>query len=114
MAGVTLVAAAMIGGHGPGAPHGGSWPAAMLLSGAAWLVVVSRFNVAVQTAVPAWVRARVLAVYMLVFAGGFSAGSAVWGTVATHQSLPAALLCSALALGLQTPGRHPLPGEPGR
>ena len=67
---------------------------------AAWLVVVSLFNVAIQIAVPAWVRARVLAVYMLVFAGGFSAGSAVWGAIATHQSLKAALLCSAGGLGL--------------
>ena len=72
--------------------------AAMLLSGAAWLVVVSSFNVAVQTAVPAWIRARALAVYMLAFAGGLSAGSVLWGAVATHRSIRAALLYSALAL----------------
>ncbi|HZE21032.1 MAG TPA: MFS transporter, partial [Desulfobaccales bacterium] len=48
---------------------------AMVLSGAAWLVMLSLFNVAIQIAVPGWVRARVLAVYMLVFGGGLSAGS---------------------------------------
>lgn len=72
--------------------------AAMLLSGAAWLVVFSSFNVAVQTAVPAWIRARALSVYMLVFAGGLSAGSVLWGAVATHRSIREALLISALAL----------------
>jgi MFS family permease len=75
---------------------------AMLFSGCTWLVMVSIFNVAIQIAVPAWVRARVLAVYMLVFAGGLSGGSAAWGAVATHQGLKPALLYSAggLVLGL--------------
>ena len=99
LAGVTLLAAAMIVVTAL-VPHMAALVAAMVLSGAAWLVTVSIFNVAIQIAVPAWVRARVLAVYMLVFAGGFSAGSAAWGMVATHQSLKAALLCSAGGLGL--------------
>ncbi len=83
---------------------------AMLLSGAAWLVVVSSFNVAVQTAVPGWIRARALAVYMLAFAGGLSVGSVIWGAVASHQSIRAALLYSALALlvSLLTALRYPL------
>ena len=99
LGGVTLIAAAMIAVTAL-VPHMAALVAAMVFSGAAWLVVVSLCNVAIQIAVPAWVRARVLAVYMLVFAGGFSAGSAVWGTVATHQSLKAALLWSAGGLGL--------------
>ena len=99
LGGVTLIAAAMIAVTAL-VPHMAALVAAMVFSGAAWLVVVSLCNVAIQIAVPAWVRARVLAVYMLVFAGGFSAGSAIWGTVATHQSLKAALLWSAGGLGL--------------
>ena len=99
LGGVTLIAAAMIAVTAL-VPHMAALVTAMVFSGAAWLVVVSLCNVAIQIAVPAWVRARVLAVYMLVFAGGFSAGSAVWGTVATHQSLKAALLWSAGGLGL--------------
>ena len=76
--------------------------AAMFLAGTAWLALVSSFNFAVQTAVPAWIRARVLAVYMVIFAGTLSLGSAVWGAVANHQGLKATLLYSALgtALGL--------------
>jgi MFS family permease/quinol monooxygenase YgiN len=73
---------------------------AMFLSGAAWLVLLSSFNVAVQTAVPSWIRARALAVYMLVFAGGLAGGSAAWGAVASHGSLRTALLLSALGLVL--------------
>lgn len=37
----------------------------MLLSGAAWIAVLSSLQVAAQTSVPAWVRARALAVYIL-------------------------------------------------
>jgi MFS family permease len=101
LAGMTLLAAAMIAVVAL-VPHMSAMVVAMVLSGAAWLVMLSTFNVAIQIAVPAWVRARVLAVYMLVFAGGLSGGSAAWGAVATHQGLKAALLYSAagLALGL--------------
>ena len=35
---------------------------AMLLSGAAWIAVLSNLQVAAQTSVPAWVRARALSV----------------------------------------------------
>jgi MFS family permease len=69
--------------------------ATMVFSGVGWLVTLSLFNVAVQIAVPGWVRARVLAVYMLVFAAGLSGGSAIWGALASHQGLKPALLYSA-------------------
>jgi hypothetical protein len=49
-------------------------------------------------------------VYMLVFAGGFSVGSAIWGAVATHQNLKVSLLYSAggLGLGLLAAIRYPV------
>jgi hypothetical protein len=59
------------------------------------MVLMSTFMVAVQTAVSAWVRARAQAVYMLVLQGGMAAGSAVWGAVASHTGIPAALLAAA-------------------
>jgi len=71
---------------------------AMVAGGVAWMTIMSTFNVAVQTAVPAWVRARALAIYMLVFQGGMAAGSALWGTVATHRSIPLALQYAAVGL----------------
>jgi MFS family permease len=94
LAGTTIIAAAMIVVTAL-VPHLAALVAAMVFSGASWLVMLSLFNVAIQIAVPAWVRARVLAVYMLVFAGSLSGGSAVWGAVTSHQGLKAALLYAA-------------------
>ena len=109
LAGMTLLAAAMIAVVAL-VPQMSALVVAMVLSGAAWLVMLSTFNVAIQIAVPAWVRARVLAVYMLVVAGSLSSGSAGWGAVATHQGLKAALLYSAggLVLGLLALLRYPI------
>jgi Transmembrane secretion effector len=58
----------------------------LLLSGAASITVVSVTNVLVQTMSPEWVRARVLAVFLLVTQGGLSAGSAIWGVIASRAS----------------------------
>lgn len=33
---------------------------------------------------PSWVRARVMAIYLLVFTGSLAAGSALWGFIATR------------------------------
>ncbi|HEY0430225.1 MAG TPA: MFS transporter, partial [Pyrinomonadaceae bacterium] len=71
---------------------------AMIAAGIAWMSLMSSFNVSVQTIVPSWVRARVLAIYMLVFFGSMALGSAVWGVVATHIGLSEALLCAAGAM----------------
>src|SRR5205823_3858209 len=57
---------------------------AMVAGGVAWLLIMSNLNVAAQTVLPSWVRARGLAVYLLVFQGGLAAGSAVWGLVAAQ------------------------------
>lgn len=83
----------------------------MLLSGAAWIAVLSSLQVAAQTSVPGWVRARALAVYILVFFGSMAAGGTLWGLVASRASIPFALLCAAalLALGLLVALRFHLP-----
>ena len=76
---------------------------AMVGAGAAWLAVLTSFNVATQTAVPRWVRARALAVYLLVFQGGLAAGSALWGVAAARLGERAALLAAAAACGMGVP-----------
>jgi MFS family permease len=83
---------------------------AMVLGGIAWMALMSSFNISVQTVVPAWVRARALAIYLLVFFGGMAIGSALWGAVATRLGIPTALLCAALAMlaGLLAALRYPL------
>lgn len=72
--------------------------AVMIFGGVAWMVLMSSFNIGVQALVPAWVRARVLAIYLLIFFGGMALGSAFWGMVATRIGISDALLSAAAAL----------------
>jgi predicted MFS family arabinose efflux permease len=72
---------------------------ASLLAGAAWIASLSSLNVSAQVALPEWVRARGLAVFVTVFFGSLSLGSVVWGELATLAGLtPALLLAAAGAL----------------
>ena len=83
---------------------------AMIGAGLAWMSLMSSFNVIVQTIVPRWVRARVLAIYMLVFFGGMAIGSAFWGAVATRVGVSEALLFASAAMiaGLAAAYFYPL------
>ncbi len=68
----------------------------MLIGGAAWISFISLFNVQVLNRAPDWVRARVLAVSMLVFQGAVAAGSATWGAAAVRIGLNKALLFAGI------------------
>src|SRR5213593_275831 len=83
---------------------------AMMLGGVAWIAMMASLNGAAQTAVPAWVRARALSIYLLVFQGGLGVGSALWGLAAQHVGVSIALASSAAAaiLGLAAILRWPL------
>ncbi len=70
--------------------------AAMLVTGVAWLSVVSSLMTATQTALPGWVRARGLAFFWVAFTGGMAAGSALWGQIASWIGIPAALTVAAV------------------
>ncbi|HYT25397.1 MAG TPA: MFS transporter, partial [Actinomycetota bacterium] len=72
--------------------------AAMLAAGLAWVSVLTSFNVATRAAVPRWVQARALAVYLLVFQGGLALGSLVWGLAAARLGDTGALLLAVAAL----------------
>jgi MFS family permease len=84
--------------------------AVLFVGGGAWIALMSSYNTAAQAAAPAWVRARALAVYLLVFQGGMAVGSALWGAVATRAGSPIALLLAAagLLLGLLAAARYRL------
>jgi MFS family permease len=69
----------------------------MLLAGATWITFISLFSALVQSMAPDWVRARVLAVFMLVFQGGLAAGSAFWGLVGERAGVRAALLWAGVS-----------------
>jgi len=69
--------------------------AVLLPAGLAWIGVLSTLNAALQTRLPGWVRARGLAVYLLVFQGGQALAAPLWGALADGPGLTAALLTGA-------------------
>jgi quinol monooxygenase YgiN len=69
--------------------------ALLVFSGTAWIGALSTLNAAMQLTLPAWVRARGLAFYLIVFQGGQALGSLFWGLVAEWTSLRTALLSAA-------------------
>lgn len=77
--------------------------AAAFLGGLGWIAVLTSLNISAQTALPNWVRARGLAIFMMVFFGAMAAGSAVWGQVATVTSVDQALLIAAMGILLAIP-----------
>jgi len=77
--------------------------AASLLAGAAWIAVLSSLNVSAQIALPEWVRARGLSIFMTVYFGAHTAGSALWGQVAALWGLPLAHFIAAVGALLAIP-----------
>jgi len=74
--------------------------AVALLAGFAWIAVLSSLQIAAQTAVPAWVRARALSLYIVVFSAGMAAGSLGWGWLAQAVGTPRALLAAAIGTAI--------------
>ena len=68
----------------------------MLIGGAAWVTFISLINALVQNLAPDWVRARVLAIFILVYQGSFALGSAVWGAVAQRAGIRVALVYAGI------------------
>jgi MFS family permease len=68
------------------------------LFGIGWIVNLTLLNVAVQNSVAGWVRARMLAMYVVTFMGVSTVGSLVWGKLAEVWSIETSL---ALAGALQ-------------
>jgi hypothetical protein len=57
--------------------------AASVVAGMCWIAVVANLNVSAQVALPNWVRGRGLAMYVTVFFGTMTIGTAVWGELAS-------------------------------
>jgi MFS family permease len=89
--GLMNIAMAYLGGFGTVA-------LALMVAGIAWMALNSTLNTAAQTSLPAWVRARGLGVYLLVFQGAMAVGSVIWGEIATHFGLRTTLLVAGIAL----------------
>lgn len=88
---VTAVALVILGlAHNPAVAIAGC-----ALAGVAWIAVLASLNVAAQVALPDWVRGRGLALYVTVFFGTMTAGSVIWGEVASLRGLPLAHFIAA-------------------
>lgn len=89
---------------------------AMLVAGVGWVLVVANLNAAAQIVAPDWARARVLSIYLVVFYGGMTGGSALWGAVAAGDGIPAALLGAAGVLvgGIVVAARYRLAAAEGK
>jgi MFS family permease len=68
----------------------------MLIGGAAWVTFISLISALVQNLAPDWVRARVLAIFILVYQGTFALGSAAWGAVAQRSGIGIALVAAGI------------------
>jgi predicted MFS family arabinose efflux permease len=69
---------------------------ASFISGAASIVALTTFFVSAQVALPEWVRGRGLAIFLTVYFGALTLGSAVWGEVATVKGVAFALYCAGV------------------
>ena len=71
---------------------------ATFLAGAGWVAVTATFNTGAQMALPAWVRARALSLYLLALQGGLAVGSVGWGYLALQFGIRGSLEAAALSL----------------
>jgi hypothetical protein len=72
----------------------------LLACGLSWMAPLSSLNVETQTVAPTWVRARALALHLLVLQGGLAFGAAAWGWTADRIGTPLALQVAAGGLVL--------------
>lgn len=69
-------------------------------TGFAWIAVLSTLNLGAQRSAARWVKARALAVYLTVFFGSMTTGSAIWGQIASRFGTPTALVVATLGMVL--------------
>ncbi|MBF4993450.1 MFS transporter [Arthrobacter gandavensis] len=85
----------------------------LVLAGMAWINTLSTLNSAMQLTLPEWVRARGLAVYLMVLTGTQALGSVLWGALATAFGYAPVLAGAAVVLLLVAASVVPLPLLPG-
>ena len=70
---------------------------AILFGGAAWTAIISLMTTVMQNLTPDWIRVRGMAVFMLVYMGTWTAGSAFWGYIAGRQGTHFSLISAAIS-----------------
>lgn len=77
--------------------------------GVGWICALTMLNVAAQGLAAPWVRARVLAMFVVVLMGAMALGGIVWGAVAEWLSGPAAVGIAGLGLLMSLALTHVMP-----
>lgn len=72
----------------------------LVAGGLAWVTFSSPLNAAFQSALPQWVRARAISIFLLAFQGAMALGGAFWGLVASLLGVAEALSLAGLCLVL--------------
>jgi MFS family permease len=72
---------------------------ALIAAGIATLALVSTVMTILQVVLPAWIRGRGVAVYLLALQGSFALGALVWGAVAEQVGLETTLYVAAGVMG---------------
>ena len=89
--------------------------AAALIGGAASVITITVLFTSMQVSLPEWVRGRGLAVFLTVYFGALTVGSALWGKVASVFDVPTALYasaaCTLVGLAVSLPWRLPAGGS---
>lgn len=71
---------------------------AMFFAGFAWVMIPTNFNIATQSAVPAWIKGRVMGVYVLVLWGSMALGSLIFGRLADSVGQRSSLFAAGLGV----------------
>lgn len=71
----------------------------LVVAGAATLALVSTVMTMLQIVLPAWIRGRGIAIYLLALQGSFAIGALVWGAIAQQAGLDTTLYIAAAAMG---------------
>ena len=74
--------------------------AALVVAGAATLGLVSTVMTMLQIVLPAWIRGRGVAVYLMALQGSFALGAFVWGAIAEQAGLETTLYAAAVAMAV--------------
>jgi MFS family permease len=85
-----------------------------VLAGAAWLIVHSLHNSALQLSTPRWIAGRIVATFMTSVYLGLAIGGWVWGAIAGRLGADGALIAAAVAalIPFALALRFPLPDAP--
>lgn len=100
---LTRAASLLLAGAMVGLSQAGQFATAaamVFLSGLAWIAMLASLNGGAQAGSPGWVKARALAVYLLVFQGSMAVGATAWGALASFIGVPSALLAAAALLAI--------------